>query len=98
MISLPDLEEGRLLRQIEEHEAASAMPYITSAERIGIERGIERGLREGILETLRVRFGVVPSGLEERILGVDGADRLRELHHAAVLAPGLAEFAVRLAL
>lgn len=42
MITLPDLEEDRLFRQIEEHEAAIAMPCITSAERIGIERGTKR--------------------------------------------------------
>jgi hypothetical protein len=101
MITPPDREEARLLRQLEDDEASIAMPYITSAERIGIEegieKGIEQGMREGILEALRVRFGAVPPGMADRLTEVHGQARLRELHQAAILASGPEAFAARMA-
>ena len=42
------------------------MPYVTSGERIGIEKGVKQGIREGILKgieaLLEVKFGT--EGLE----------------------------------
>ena len=42
------------------------MPYITSIERIGIQKGIQQGIRQGLLEAielgLRLKFG--DEGLE----------------------------------
>lgn len=51
----------------------------------GIEQGDERGLRESILGVLEVRFDVAASHpLAARVAAVDDADRLKELHRAAV--------------
>ncbi|MDJ1185745.1 hypothetical protein [Roseofilum casamattae] len=47
------------------------MPYVTSVERIGIEKGLEQGLEQGrqesILEILEVRFGTIPEELTAAI-------------------------------
>jgi len=62
----------------------------------GIEKGIEAGHRADILEILRLRFGDVPEGLGEAVEGTSGAERLRALLRAAILASSLEEFAASL--
>ena len=51
------------------------MPYVTSVERMGVERGRQEGRDEGIREALRrivrTRFGTVPEALEQRIAEAD---------------------------
>jgi len=63
------------------------MPYITTAERIGMEKGIKEGLKKGkienaredIVEVLENRFGGVPKGLREKIKGVEDEKILSSL-------------------
>ena len=53
------------------------MPYITSVERIGLERGKQEGRLEGKQATFsrlaRARFGPLPAALETRIATSDEA-------------------------
>lgn len=57
------------------------MPYITSVERIGLERGREEGReqgrdegrREALRRVVEARFGVVPQALEQRFAAADRA-------------------------
>ncbi len=65
------------------------MPYITSVERIGLERGLERGreegreegreqghdegMREALRRVVEARFGAAPQALEQRIATADRA-------------------------
>jgi hypothetical protein len=49
------------------------MPYITSVERLGIEKGIEKGRaesRRALFEVLEARFGALDPDLTERIHAV----------------------------
>jgi len=78
MITLPDLEENRLLRQIEEYEAKITMPRITSAERIGLQRGREEGLREAVVLGFEARWGTLAAESLELIGRLD-EDLLRRL-------------------
>ena len=48
VIDLPRNLEQDFLTEIEAFEGAKKMPYITSAERIGIEKGREQGLTQGL--------------------------------------------------
>ena len=58
------------------------MPYVTSAERIGVERRLEQGKQQGrvegkrlaIREIVRARFGGVPDELGARLASIDEAD------------------------
>lgn len=69
LMALPPELEHQFLTQLEAFEEEQKMPYVTSAERIGIEKGrqegrqegIQEGLREGLIEgitlALRLKFG-----------------------------------------
>ena len=58
------------------------MPYVSTAERIGIEKGIEQGIEQGIrrgearlLERqLTLRFGELPAWVHERLAQAPEAD------------------------
>jgi len=84
------------------------MPYITTAERIGIRKeleegkkqGLEQGLQQGmledaremVLEALEERFGVVPSDLEETVRAQKDREVLRKWLRLAIRAGSLEEF------
>lgn len=59
------------------------MPYVTSVERIGIEKGRAEGLRVGLLEgialDLHAKFGAAGKKLLTRIRTVADVERLRAL-------------------
>jgi flagellar biosynthesis/type III secretory pathway protein FliH len=48
ILRLPPALEQEFLKEIYTYEKARQMPYITSAERFGIQKGIEQGREEGI--------------------------------------------------
>ncbi|HVC35288.1 MAG TPA: cytosolic protein [Chloroflexota bacterium] len=48
LMRLPPGLERRLLSEMEQFEEVRRMPYVTSAERIGIEKGIQQGLEQGL--------------------------------------------------
>ncbi len=62
LLALPEELTRQFHRQVTEYEEAKQMPYITTAERIGIEKGVQlgiqqgrqQGLREGLLRAIRV--------------------------------------------
>ena len=63
----------------------------------GIEQGIERGGREraieDLLDVLEIRFGLAASDpLAARIGAIDDAQRLKQLHRAAIQVPSLEAF------
>ena len=61
------------------------MPYITSIERIGIQKGIEQGIEQGIrqgeskllLRLLELKFGVLNEGVIRQIREADAHMLLR---------------------
>jgi len=50
MMRLPEELQNQLWQEIEQFERNCAMPYITSVERIGIEKGIQQGMQLGLQE------------------------------------------------
>lgn len=47
---LPEDMEHRLEETLRQYEEEKKMPYVTSFERIGMERGLQQGLQQGILQ------------------------------------------------
>ena len=47
---LPETMEKIYLDQVDQYEEESQMPYITSAERIGIEKGMIKGIEKGMIK------------------------------------------------
>ncbi|MBN2373846.1 hypothetical protein JXL19_08670 [bacterium] len=72
------------------------MPYITTAERIGMEKGIKEGERrkaqEVIVEILKTRFKTVPSSLIKKINEIKGEKVLSALLRKAIVVKDLEEF------
>ena len=50
MMRLPDVLESKLWQDIEQIEGETRMRYVTSVERLAIERGIQQGKLEGKLD------------------------------------------------
>jgi hypothetical protein len=62
VMSLPEALEQEFQQELSQYEEERRMPYITSVERIGIQKGIRQGLLKGIELGLRLKFGT--EGLE----------------------------------
>ena len=77
LMVLPAAAEAEVWREIERLEEEGQMPYITSVERIGVERGKQEGRLEGKQAMLRrqayARFGALPDAVEARIATADEA-------------------------
>ena len=77
LMVLPEAAEAEVWREIERLEEEGQMPYITSVERIGVERGKQEGRLEGKQAMLRrqahARFGALPDAVEAKIAAADEA-------------------------
>ncbi|MEO5348210.1 MAG: DUF4351 domain-containing protein [Magnetococcus sp. YQC-3] len=75
VLHLPTEADTRLWTDILEYEESQKMPYITSVERIGEERGRLTGRREGeatmLTRLLQRRFGNIPEWVNEKIAQAD---------------------------
>ena len=77
---------------------SSVVQYFTEKGiKQGIEQGIEQGSREraveDLLDVLEIRFGLASSDpLAARIGAIDDAQRLKQLHRAAIQVPSLEAF------
>jgi hypothetical protein len=87
MLRLPPDLEDQVWRQIEQYEQETRMSYITTAERIGHERGLEEGraagLLEGIVAVLEIRFGQAGVDLIPEIQRIDDVSTLERVLQAA---------------
>jgi len=75
-----------------ELEEVERMPYVTSVERIGMEKGMEKGFREMVLEALDERFGEVPSFVSNTVDQIENIDVLKSLHRRAIRCISPEEF------
>ena len=96
MMALPKELAASFDQSLEEYEEERSMPYITSIERHGIEKGLQQGrlqaLQEAVVEALQARFPRVPGALRDQIVAIEDAARLKELHRSAVVAGDIEEF------
>jgi predicted transposase YdaD len=103
MMDLPQVETQQFWQELEQYEKEKQMPYITSVERLGMERGKREGLlegkregkREGLLKgitsCLKVRFGAQGLALLPAIQSVEDVDRLEAILTAVETASDLDE-------
>ena len=69
MMRLPDALEQQLWQAIETIEGETKMPYVTSVERLAIQRGMQQGLEQGLEQGLK--RGRVEGKLEGKIEGLE---------------------------
>lgn len=100
---LPTELEQQFLQTITTYEEEMKMPYVSSAERFGIEKGLKQGrqegleqglegLKEAIRDVLTVRFQELPTNLITKIDEIKDLTRLKELHRKALQVNTLMEF------
>jgi len=68
------------------------MPYITSVERRGFEKGFQQGKQENILQLLEIRFENVAQELRQIIEKLDDIELLGKLFAQAATTKSLDEF------
>ncbi|MDV2998172.1 MAG: hypothetical protein N4J56_007877 [Chroococcidiopsis sp. SAG 2025] len=79
IMSLPEELEQEFWREVIQLEEERRMPYITSVERIGIQKGIRQGLLEGIELGLRLKFGSEGLGILPEISRIQDVEQLRAI-------------------
>ncbi len=59
LLRLPDEQEEQFWQAFQAYEEAQQMPYISSVERIGIQKGLEQGLEQGLIKGLLIGIELV---------------------------------------
>jgi hypothetical protein len=71
ILRLPEDLEREFMDELIAFEEQENMPYVTSAERIGIQKGLEQGRQEGeaaiLLRLIALKFGAPSEAVRERI-------------------------------
>jgi hypothetical protein len=57
IMALPEPLERLFWQEITQYQEEKRMPFVTIAERVGMEKGLEKGLLKGIEVSLKVKFG-----------------------------------------
>ena len=104
MLHLPEELDKQLWQDIQETEGEAAMAYVTSIERIGIEKGVQQGIQQGLQQgiqqglqqgesrllrkQLERRFGVLPQWASDKLNSAAEQD-LESWGEAVLTAPNL---------
>lgn len=99
VMALPKELEEDFRQQLNVYEEERRMQYVTSIERIGMEKGIQQGIQQGalrmLLHQLQRRFESVPEELQTR-LSEYSVEQLEQLLDVALTVDSLDEFLERL--
>lgn len=96
---LPEDLKHSFWNEIDRYEREKRMPYVTTVERIGIEKGLQQGLREGlqegscrqVLRVLRGRFGQTAEELRDDLAKLD-IEQLDLMMDKALFVQSLPDF------
>jgi hypothetical protein len=91
MMDLPEAQYRQFWQEMEQYEKEKQVPYITSVERHGMERGKREGLLAGITTCLKLRFGAEGLELLSAVQSVTDVDRLQAILKAIETATDLDE-------
>jgi len=104
LMMLPEDLTQQFTQNLIAYEEEKKMPYITSAERIGIEKGRSEGLdigmdkgmllsaREMLLEALDARFSSATPDIKQQIQALNNKILLKKLHRSAIQSKDIADF------
>ena len=97
MMILPEELKREFPTEVYNYEEEKKMPYITSIEQIGWEKGEQIGLvksaKESIITVLETRFENVPTNIVEAINQINNIQSLKQLTKTAVLIDSWESFA-----
>jgi hypothetical protein len=97
LMMLPDDLTKQFTQNLIAYEEEKKMPYVTSAERIGIEKGLDIGqlneAREMVLEALDTKFSSnVPADIRQVIKNLNNRLMLRKLHKSTIQSKDIDDF------
>ncbi|MBF0103230.1 MAG: cytosolic protein, partial [Desulfobacterales bacterium] len=108
LMRLPKDLDKQFWTEISQIEEEKRMQYITSVERIGIEKGMEqgilqglqegmqkgmqKGIQQGVLDILTLRFASIPKSVAKKIQTISDPEVLKGLLKKAVQADSLEGF------
>jgi len=88
LMSLPTELEQEFQQELNQYEEEKRMPYITSVERMGMEKG----MRESVIDALEIRFENVPSELVNKISQIQDTSLLKNLLRQAITLDSISDF------
>jgi hypothetical protein len=88
---LPEDLKKEFREEMVRYEEEKHVEYITSIERLGIERGMLQGSNRQLLRVLRARFGAPAETVSERLVKLN-VEQLDALTDKAAVAQSLDEF------
>jgi hypothetical protein len=91
-MSLPTELEQEFQQELNQYEEEKRMPYITSVERMGMEKGMIQKARESVIDALEIRFENVPSELVNKISQIQDNSLLKNLHRQAITLDSISDF------
>ena len=94
MMSLPEDLARAFEMDLAEIEEETHMPYVTSIERLGMQRGLEQGLGQGLAQGMRdtikavieVRFGHISEAVAAEVAAISNPSVLRNARAAVMTA------------
>jgi len=92
MMILPQELKTQFETELSQYEEEQKMPYITSIERSGIEKGTLKTAKESVIEVLETRFNEIPDSMANTLNNINDINRLKQLHKQAILIESLASF------
>ncbi|HEY9706235.1 MAG TPA: Rpn family recombination-promoting nuclease/putative transposase [Allocoleopsis sp.] len=92
MMALPKELTTRFDTELNVLEEERRMPYITSVERLAIERGSIATAKESVIELLETRFEIVSPEVRETINQIDDLSALKQLLKKTITVDSLATF------
>jgi len=90
ILRLPSALEHEFLKELQTYEKVHQMPYITSIERIGIQKGILRRESALLLRLIELRFGAASEAVIRQVREAD-ADTLLQWSERILTAETLSD-------
>ena len=93
VIALPKNLENNFWDEIKQFEEEQKVQYVTTGERIGIEKGELKSKREDVIEALEINLDITaPKSVTDIINQESDLARLKEMLHKAIKTSSLEEF------
>ena len=93
VITLPKWLEQIFWEEVKEFEKELTVQYVTTGERIGIEKGALNNAREAVIEALEIHLEITaPTEIINAVNQISDSSKLKELHKKAIKSATLDEF------
>jgi hypothetical protein len=96
LLVLPPALEQEFWHEFQQFEEEQHMPYVTSVERMGFQRGLQEGqlqaTQDMLLEAVATRFGSVPEAITDAVRRLESRDTLHALLRQALTCPTIETF------